>query len=490
MAAIASLGIGSGLDVNSIVTKLVDLEKSPLTSLKAKSAVITAQVSTYGDIKSQIASLSDAALNLGSPTFWKKMTASSSNAAAVAATVTGISSPQASYSVEVQQLARAQNTSSQAFTTGAAVGTGSLTIQLGTWSSGFAGFTPGTAPAVTVNIGVGEDSLSSIATKINDANVGVTASIVKDSSGERLSIRSKSTGDAAGFRIQATDTDTINNDNNGLSRLAFDPQTGSFGMATTITTAQQARNANATLNGVPVTSTSNTFGELIPGVQLTVGQVTTAPVDLNVSTDTTTIKKAITDFVAAYNTLNTTLIGATKYDATTKKGSILQGDAATLGLQKALRSLVGSTTTGAAYSRLSDIGITLQRDGSLMVGDVVNGQSLGAGKLDAALQNISGLKDFFVVDNKNQSTNGFGLKLKNFTIGLLASDGSLKGKTDSLASMAKRNQADQDKVNKHASLVQERLVRQYSALDGKMASMNALSSYVSQQVTTWNKNTG
>lgn len=489
MASIASLGIGSGLDVNSIVTKLVDLEKQPLTSLKAKAAVITAQVSTYGDIKSQIASVSDAALNLGSPSFWKKMTATSSNSAAVSATVTGISSPQSSYSVEVQQLARAQNNSSQAFVANASVGTGSLSIQVGTWSSGFGGFTPGATSAVTINIGAGEDSLSSIATKINDANAGVTASIVKDSSGERLSIRSKATGEAAGFRIQTADSDLIHNDNNGLSRLAFDPQSGSFGMATTIATAQQARDAKATLNGVPVTSTTNTFSELIPGVQLTVNQVTTMPLDVNVTSDTTTIKKAITDFVAAYNKLNTTLTNATKYDASTKKGAILQGDSATIGLQNALRSLVGSTTTGAAYSRLSDIGITVQRDGSLMVGDVVNGTSLSSGKLDAALQNISGLRDFFTVDNKDQAINGFGLKLKKFTIGMLASDGALKGKTDSLESMSKTNQKEQDKVNTHASLVQARLTAQYSALDGKMASMNALSSYVSQQVTTWNKNT-
>ncbi len=478
MASISSIGIGSGLDANAIVTKLVDLEKQPLTGLKTKASVLNAQMSAYGTIKSQISALADAAFSLSSPSFWNPLTVSSSNSAAVSASITGVPS-QASYSMEVQQLARAQSAASASFTSGATLGTGTLTLQLGTWSAGFAGFTPGAASAMTVTIGAGEDNLVSIATKINDAAVGVTATIVKDSSGERLSIRSNTTGEASGFRIQVADNDTVNDDNAGLSRLAFDPQTGAFGMATTITTAQQARNANATLNGVPVTSGTNKFSDLIPGLSLTVGQVTTAPVEVSTSQDVTAIKKTITDFVTAYNTLNKTLSDATKYDTSTKKGSLLQGDAATVGLQNALRTLVGSSTTGAAYARLSDLGITLQRDGSLQ----------SSAKLDTALQNVAAVKKFFTIDNSNVATNGFGLKLKAFTNGLLSISGTVANKTKALQSGLDSNAKEQTKVNDRASSVESRLKAQYSALDGKMGSLNALSSYVTQQVTLWNKNT-
>lgn len=478
MATISSVGIGSGLDVNTIVTKLVDLEKQPLTALKTKASTLNAQLSAYGTIKSQIASLSDAALSIGTSALWNPQSVTSSNAAVVASS-TGVPT-QASYNIEVQQLARSQTAASAAVVTGSSIGTGTLTLQLGTWSSNFGAFTPGSAAAVSITIGTGEDTLAQIASKINDANAGVTATILRDASGDRLSLRSKDSGEAAGFRLQVTDSDTVNNDNAGLSRLAFDPASGAFGMATTIATAQQARDANATFNGVPVTSKTNTFADLVPGLSLTVAQVTTAPVEVKVSQDTAAIKKMITGFVDAYNTLNKTLTDATKFDTSSNAGSLLQGDSATVGLQNALRSLVGSTTSGALYSRLSDIGISVQRDGSLAVG----------AKLDTALQDVASVKKFFTVDNQNPSTNGFGLKLKTFTQGLLATGGAVYNKSAALQKSIDLNDKAQQKVSEHASLVETRLRAQYSALDGKMASLNALSSYVSQQVTTWNKNTG
>lgn len=478
MAAISSVGIGSGLDVNTIVTKLVELEKAPLTTLTKKAANLGAQMSEYGTIKSQIAALSDAATGIGTAALWNPLSVTSSSTA-ITASSTGVPA-QASYSMEVQQLSRNQSAASAAVPNGTNMGTGTLTLQLGTWSSNFGAFTPGTAAAVSITIGTGEDTLTQIASKINEANSGVTATIVRDGSGERLSLRSKDSGEAAGFRLQVTDGDTINNDNAGLSRLGFDPAAGAFGMATTISTAQQARDAAATFNGVPVTSKTNTFTDLVPGLTLTAAQVTTSPVEIKVSQDTAALKKAITTFVDAYNTLNKTLSDNVKYDSNSNSAGLLQGDSVTVGLQNALRSLVGSSTSGAAYSRLSDVGITVQRDGSLAVGS----------KLDTALADPTKLKDFFTIDNSNPATDGFGLKLKKFTSGLLATGGTISAKTSALQKAVDNNLVAQQKVTDHATTVEARLRKQYSALDGKMASLNALSTYINQQVTTWNKNTG
>lgn len=484
MATISSVGIGSGLDVNSIITKLVDLEKQPITTLKTKATALSAQLSAYGTIKSQVSALNDAALSLGTSALWNPISVTSSNTSAVTASATGVPS-QGSYSIEVQQLSRGQSVASSAVASGASLGTGTLSIQLGKWSSGFGAFTPGAAAAVSVTIGAGQDSLASIASKINDSGAGVTATIITDNAGQRLSLRSNTTGELSGFRMQVTDADTTNNDNAGLSRLAFDPATNDpltslpSGMATTTASSVQARDAQATLNGVAVTSSTNTFASLVPGLSLQVGQVTTAPVTVGIAQDTASIKKTITSFVDAYNALNTTLTDATTYDSTNKVGSLLQGDSTTVGLQNALRNLVGSITTGGTFSRLSDIGITVQRDGSLLAGT----------KLDTALQNMPAVKSFFTSSGGTATTNGLGLKLKTFTQALLATGGTIGAKSTAIQTTLNRNSTEQQKVTDRAATVETRLRKQYSALDSQMASLTALNNYVTQQVTLWNKST-
>ena len=478
MSTISSVGIGSGLDANSIITKLVELEKQPLTSLKAKASVLGAQLSAYGTIKSQVASLGDVAIGLGTAALWNPLSVSSTNAAAVTATATGVPS-KASYSVEVQQLARGQSVASAVQATGVAMGTGTLTIELGTWGTGMTGFTPGGSP-VSVTVVSGENTLSSIASKINDAAAGVVATVITDSTGERLSLRSSSTGEVSGFRVQVADDDATNTDDTGLSRLGFDPQTAAYGMGATSVTTIQELDAKATLNGVPVNSSSNTFASLVPGLSIKVSQVTTAAAEVTVSQDIATIKSTITGFVDAFNVLNKTIRENTAYDAAKGEGALFQGDSSTVALGNALRTLVGSVTAGAAYSRLSDLGITMQRDGSL---------SINSAKLGTALTSVDGVKAFFTISNTNAAESGFGVKLKTFTQGLLATSGAVVNKTTALQGSVTANTKEQQKVTDRAAAVETRLRRTYSALDGKMASLNALSTYVTQQVAQWNKST-
>lgn len=474
---ISSIGVGSGLDVESIISQLTALEKQPLTTLQTKAATIQTRISTVAQIKSQVSALATSAKTLAQASAWTGKTLTSSNETAVKGSVTSSASP-TSFDVEVQQLAKAQSTASSAVAVDTAIGTGTLTIDLGTWNyTGTPAFTPGSASAVSVTIGSGEDTLTKIAAKINSASAGVTATVLRDASGERLLMRSNSTGEAKGFRIQVTgDSDGINNDSAGLSRLAFDPANGNFGMAAN--TYQKALNTQATINGIAVSSANSTLTDAVPGVTLEFGAVTTSPVTVKVAADTTTIKKNIQDFMAAYNSLSKSLTDATKYDEVSKTAGVMQGDSVVVGLQNALRSLLGSSSSGSTFSRLADIGLEVKRGGLM---------SLTGSKLDNALKDLDNLQALFTADNTGTASDGFGLKIQSFADGLLATGGTVTNKSDALQNALKSNSKEQEKVSQRATLMEKRLRAQYSALDGQMAGLSSLNSYISQQVAAWNK---
>ena len=460
--SISSTGVGSGLDVKGIVTQLVAIEKQPLQQLQSKANTIKTQLSLYGTVKSQVSALGDAAAKLAGATGWNVQKASSSNTAAV--TVTAASSAKsAALSVEVQQLARAQTSASAGVAAGTAAGaSGSLSIELGVWTG--AAFASGGA-SVAVAIGA-SDTLSDIAGKINAAGAGVAATILKDGSTERLVMRSTSTGAAAGFRVNSPADP-------GLSSLGLsNPSDGANFVG------QTALDAKLTVNGVAVSSASNKIADVTPGVTLQLSQVTAAPVDVVVENDLDAVQKNIQSFVDAYNAVNQTLSDATKYTAATKTGGPLQGDSVTLGLQTALRAILGSTSTGSTFSYLSDAGIERQTDGSLKI----NSTKLADAKLD-----LNNLKNLFAADNGDAKTNGFALKVQNFSKALVAFDGAITNKSNALQASIKRNSDDQDRVNDRAARVEVQLYKQYTALDAQMAQLNGLSSFVTAQLAIWNK---
>lgn len=475
--SVSSIGIGSGIDVESIISQMTALEKRPLTTLQTKASTIQARVSLVGQIKSQVAALSTAASKLATASSWTGVTVKSSNESAVTGSVTGAASS-TSFSVEVQQMAAAQSTASNAVTVDSAIGTGTLNIDIGTWNySGTPAFTPGSASTISVTIGAGEGTLTKIAAKINAASAGVTATVLRDASGERLLMRSNSTGETTGFRIQAVgDSDGNNTDSTGLSQLAFDPANGSFGMAAN--TYQKGLNTKATINGIAVQSTNTTLADAVPGLTLNFGAVTTSPATVTVANDTATIKKNIQDFMASYNSLSKTLTEATKYDEANKSGGLMQGDSVITGLQGAMRSLLGSSSSGSTFSRLAEVGLEMQRGGLL---------TLSSSKLDTALKDPANLAALFTADNTGTAADGFGVKVKAFSDGLLATGGTVTTKSDALQTALTRNSKDQGKVNERVALMEKRLRAQYSALDTKMAGLTALNTYISQQVTQWNK---
>ncbi|MCZ8293609.1 MAG: flagellar filament capping protein FliD [Hylemonella sp.] len=467
MATMSSPGIGSNLDVKSIVTQLVALEKKPLEKLQLAAATVQTKISVFGQIKSLVSALSDAVSRLSSVTGWNGVSASSSDTSAVTASAIGGTQP-TSFSVEVQSLAKAQSSYTMPLLpVGGAVGAGSLRLEIGQWAG--AVFTPGSGTPVDLTISA-TDTVADIASKINGANAGVTATVLSDASGDRLLLSGKNTGLAAGFQLSVTsDIDGDPADALGLSRLV----NGSV-------TNQAATNATATINGIGVSSATNVFANSVAGVTFTAVKQTTAPVTLTIAKDTSTVKKNIEDFVKAYNEINGVLNEATKYDQATKTGGLLQGDSTTLALQSALRAAVQSVSTGSSmYSRLSDIGVSALRGGNLEVDST---------KLGKALGNMDELKALFSSTTPGNAE-GIAVRLKGLTKTLLASDGYFKTKDDNLKRSLDNNAKDQVRVNEKASRMEAALNRRYSALDVQLTSLNSLNTYLTQQITQWNRST-
>lgn len=469
MATISSPGIGSGLDVQSIVKQLVALERAPIKQLQTQASTLQTKLSLYGTIKSQISALGDAANKLSSSAAWNVVSASSSNSAAVGVSAAA-GAMAGNYAIEVQQMARAQSTVSSALATGSSAGSGTLTIELGSWSGG--SFSANASSPVNVTIEAGEDSLSAIASKINSANAGVRAAVVRDASGERLLLQSAETGQSKGFRISVTDDDGDDTDATGLSRLSY-----AAGGVSGTTLAQSGLDAMASINGVGVTSASNRLVDTLPGLTLELSQVTSQPVSVTVAPDKSAIRKDIDAFVEAYNKVNTTLASALRYDEGTKKAGTLQGDSTAVGLQNALRGMMRSVTASSPFSRLIDVGIELKSGGSLQIDDR---------KLSAAMDNLQGMDQLFTVRSGQAITDGFGHKLKDFATGLLNAGGSLDNRSNALQSAITRNSRDQERMEERALRTENRLLAQYTALDTKLAGLSGLSAYVSQQVTLWN----
>ena len=469
MATISSIGIGSGLDSSGIISKLVALEKLPITEkdvttgakdgrLVVQANKINTQISSFAKVKSQVATLTDAATRIALPSAWTARTASSS--APTSATITANSTTDAtSFTLDVDQLAKQQSVSSPTFTAGQAPGAGTLKIRLGTWNTAGTTFSnaattlagtavtgyataladgditingtpigaitadttaaargkqiseaitnkiPGvtatydsttgavalssasgndivlatTTAAVSSVTGLGAsgtvsgdvsiavtatDTVATIAAKINTAGAGVLATAFNDGTNDRLLLRSKSTGTAAGFRIQSDVANTSE-----LAKLVFDPQNkAGIGMASdpTGSPVTYAADAKARINGLAVSSGTNTLTGNIPGVTIKLVATTTTdyglitevkkPVTMSVSEDVTPAVRNVSDLATAYNALMTTLKDLTKYakDPKTQKmvAADFQGDASVVGLINMMRGVAGSASLGATSQYL------------------------------------------------------------------------------------------------------------------------------------------
>lgn len=381
--AIASPGIGSNLDVNGIVSKLMAVESQPLTVLQKREASAQAKLAAYASLKGALSSFQNAVTSLNSASKFQSMTATASDASILSASATNVSNP-GNYSLSVTALAQAQTISSspQGSTT-AAVGSGStttLTFQFGTISGGSlangtytgSSFTQDANQATgTVVIDSTNNSLQGIRDAINAAKVGVTASIVSDGdpvSPYRLLITSNSTGSSKSMKITSSGGDPAVS-----SLLAYDP-TGTQNL--TQTTA--AQNAALTVNGLSVTSASNSVTGAISGATINLSKV--GSTNLTIANDTSSVVTAVQALVTAYNSTNTTLNSLTRVNPATKQAGPLVGDASTQMVQARMRSTLSTALSGLGGNTLTNItqiGVSFLKDGSM---------SLDTSKLQNALK--------------------------------------------------------------------------------------------------------
>ncbi|RTL43967.1 MAG: flagellar hook protein [Burkholderiales bacterium] len=479
MATISSLGLGSGLDVESIITKLMAVEQQPINDINKRTDGLKTQLSTYGQIQSSLSSLRDAASKLTSPDTWAGTKATSSDTSAVTVTA-GSGAAVTSASISVSQLAAAQTLASATFSSSTAtVGQGSITIELGSWSTDANGATTFAAKSgatpVTINIGTGQDQLAQVRDQINAANAGVIAAVVTDATGSRLTLTSRNTGETNGFRVTVNDADGNSGDASGLSQLAYDPSTTVSQMSLSL----PAANARAILNGLPISSESNSLASAIDGLNIILLK-TTPPVSISVSQDADAIKKAVTDFTTAYNAINQLLRSQTKYDAASKTAGPLQGDSTAVGLNNRLRGIAGGVTSlGGTLTRLADVGLAPGSDGNL--------PTAGA-KLDKALANLADLKQFFMgVDKTDDSNSGFAVRIRSLVDQVLSIDGSVSAREKGIQDQIDSNNKNVDALSQRTASTEKRLRAQYAALDTKMSQLNNLSSYLTQQLAQLNK---
>lgn len=391
MAGLSSPGIGSGLDINGLITKLMDVEQTPIKALAKKEADYQAKLTAYGTLKGAVASFQTAAKGLSTTSKFSTAKATVADAAILAANASSIAKP-GSYSVEVTQLAQSHKIASGTVADPAtAIGTGTLTIDFGTYSSAGNSFTVNadkTSKSITIDST--NNSLSGIRDAINEADAGITASILNDGDGYRLVLSGNESGGANSLRVlvsgdnSGTDIDAL-----GLSQLAYDP-TKTVGTGKNLAEKAPAKNAELTIDGIAVSKSTNSISDAIAGVTLNLLKKTETdtPTTVTVARDPTNVKTAVEGFVKAFNEMAATMKQLGGYDFKTQVGGLLLGDTTLRSMQAQARSILTQRLEYAdgGVSSLSDIGVSFQRDGTL---------SINSTKLDSVLadptKNVAGL---------------------------------------------------------------------------------------------------
>lgn len=377
MAGISSMGIGSGLDINSLVEQLVASERAPAQNrIDSKEAKLQAKLSAYGMLQSALSKFRTSVQDLTKISAFQTMKATTSDDEVVTATAAK-GAQTGRFDITVSSLAESQSIASGAFaakTTG--VGSGSLVFRFGTVAAddGSSFSQDADRAAKTVNIDPGANTLADIRDAVNDADIGVTASIINDGSGERLVFTADDTGAANGFVVEATDDDGVDNDASGLSQLAFGPSYSNMSRT------RAGIDAALSINGLNITRASNEIDDAIEGVTFSLKDTSATSVRIDVSRDVAAVKGKINGFVQAYNEFQKQVKQLSAYDAENKKASILTGDALTRSISSSLTSVMTDTLDvldGDAVRALADLGIRTKSDGTLEV---------DSSKLDDALK--------------------------------------------------------------------------------------------------------
>jgi len=463
--AISSLGVGSGLDLNSLVDGLLSAERTPVEDrLGKKELKYQSELSAFGALSSAVSELQTSLNPLKDLTEGRTGTSSDSSVVSVSVDET---SSIGSYSVTVNQLAQADSLATSAFADPTAfIGEGTLIFSFGTkgydGSDNYNAFTANPdKTSTTITIDSTNNTLEGIRDAINDADFGVNAVIVNDGTGSRLLLTSEDTGAENAIDIEAS---TVSGD---LSPFVyhFDGVTATENMQQTV----KSQDAQITVNGLDITSTSNTFSDSLPGVTLNIQETSTTPVSINVALDKASVTNAFNTFITAYNKLIEGLDALSKYNPDTGQGSVLTGDSLVRGIKSSLRNQVITEfgDSGAAIQTFVDLGIKTGADGKLSIDSEI---------FDAAVSsNFDGVIAF---------ANSAGDALDSLTESYLGTDGTIKARQNSLQQGIDKIGDDRVALENRLSLLEASLVKKYSALDTLLSGMQSTSNFISSQLAT------
>lgn len=473
MASVSSLGSGSGLDLQGLLTKLMAAEQAPLTLLNKREAKFQASISALGSLKGGLASLQNAAAAL-TPDSTKTATAKFSTyqasiADSTIATVAASSSAVAgSYSLEVTALATAQR---QAL--GTTYGATDPVIDFGDNATRTLTLTKGSgasASSVDITLDSTKNTLADLRNAINKAAAGVSAVIVTGADNKQ------------NLLLTATDTGTANAITLSGDASFVNPAGGSaIAASSAFNTTQAATDASAKINGIPVSASGNTLTTAVDGLTINLQKTNIgSPTTITLTRDYSTLKGALNTLVKNYNDLNSTMASLGGYDAAAKSAGALNGDSTLRGAQSQVRSVlqkVPASLSGAPYQYLSDIGISVDKTGVM---------SLDNAKLQKAIDTNFGAVA--------ELAGAYGSSFKTVTDNLLSSSGSVSTKIDGINRSVALIDKQRDALNVRLTAIEKQYRAQFTALDSAIASMQNTSSYLTQQlqgianITNFNSN--
>ncbi|WP_335916775.1 flagellar filament capping protein FliD [Shewanella chilikensis] len=435
--ALTATGLGSGLNITEIVKVLVDAEKVPKEAIFNKTEdTIDAKVSAMGTLKSELSKFQDALKKLQDDGALNQRTVTLGNEDFFTATADKNSLP-GSYNIKVEALAQ-QHKVAGAATADASAGIGEGSLQLAVNGKSF---------SVDVEA---TDSLEDIAKKVNASsdNAGVTATVITSDAGSRLVLSSDKEGTDNQISITATDTS-----GSGLSDM--------FG-GSNLQELQAAGNAVLYIDGQKLTSQSNEVKNAITGVTL---NLTDADVNkttkLTIAQDTDAVKENVKGFVEAYNSLITSIEKLSAYDVDKKEAAALQGDSMIRSLESQLRSGISDRVATANGSiALYDIGIKADRYGKLSIDDA---------KLDEAIKtNMGGVEALFATKDT-----GIANAMGELTKSYIKTGGVIDTRNNSYTGDKKRLEVQREAFDRKMKLLEERLTKQFNAMDLVVGKLNA-----------------
>ena len=371
-SVLSALGGSTGIDVTSAVNTILYADRAPERGWQAQQTTLASQTSAINQIENETSALSDSLNNLSDLNgALSSVTATSSDTSLLSATAAS-GTAASDHTITINNLATSGSWYSDAEPSSST-----------TLPSGAVTITVGSGTPVSIDVGSGVNTLDQLAASINSRSLGVTANVVTDANGARLALTSTTTGSSGDFTISSS------------SSVGF-------------TRSGTGTNASLTVDGVPISSASNTVTGAISGVALNLlgaapsttnssGQVTSpaTTINLSIGPDTSSINSAVSSFVTAYNALITDVNTQTGYTASTQTAGVLQSDSAITGLQSALLASTNYGSGSGLYQTLDSLGVTTGSDGTL---------TLDSTKLAAAVQsNSAAVATFF----QGSALNGF-----------------------------------------------------------------------------------